>query len=279
MPPEQATVSILRAQEPQDEVFIVGRSYVVKKARSYEEMDTMPSSSQSPSRKRIRSDSDTWEDEMAELYAQSLESRKGSSFSPVNRLQVAEEMKERKEKYHECSVPIAYTSFRAMHRQGEPQEYRHRKDYADERWSRTSFKETREWYLGLKPKGKKGQIDTELRLVQLNRQYNDYSQEHDDNFILAQLYNEERSVEFNRRACNTHTEKRLWWGGVDGFERKLLFLDTRQWVKGDVEGPEQYPEGLEKKFRDLRMFALDDLFKEVPEPEAPWDQLVKNGKY
>ena len=86
-------------------------------------------------------------------------------------------------------------------------------------------------------------------------------------------------MEFNRRACNTHTEKRLWWGGADGFERKLLSLDTRQWVKSDVEGPKQYPEGLEKKFRDLRMFALDDLVREVPEPEAAWDQLVKNGKY
>ena len=161
---------------------IVGTSYVVKKARSYEEMDAMPSSSQSPSRKRIRSDSDsdTLEDETAELYAQFLDSRKGSSSSPSNRMQVAEEMRERKEQYHECSVPIAYASFRAMHKQGEPQEYRHRKDYADKRWSRTSFKGTRELYLGLKPKGKKGQIDAELRLIQLNRQYNDYSQ---DNLI------------------------------------------------------------------------------------------------
>ena len=50
-------------------------------------------------------------------------------------------------------------------------------------------------------------------------------------------------------------------------------------MKGDIEGPEQYPEGLEKKFRDLRMFALDDLIKEIPEPEAAWDQLAKNGKY
>ena len=62
MPPEPATISILKPPEPQDEVFIVGREYVVKKARSYEEMDSMPSNSQSPSRKRIRSDSDTWED-------------------------------------------------------------------------------------------------------------------------------------------------------------------------------------------------------------------------
>ena len=59
----------------------------------------------------------------------------------------------------------------------------------------------------------------------------------------------------------------------------MLALDTRQWVKGDVEGPEQYPEGLEKKFRDLRIFALDDLVKVAPEPAAPLDQLVKNGKY
>ena len=64
--------------------------------------------------------------------------------------------------------------------------------------------------MGLKPKGKKGQIDAELRLVQFNHQYNDYNQEHDDNFALSQPYNEECSVEFNRRACNTHTEKRLW---------------------------------------------------------------------
>ena len=102
MPPEQGATPVLGPQEPQDEVFMVGRTYIVKKARSYEEMDAMPSSSQSPSRKRIRSDSDTWEDEAAELYAQSLDSRKGSSSSPGNRMQVAEEMKDRKEQYHEC---------------------------------------------------------------------------------------------------------------------------------------------------------------------------------
>ena len=116
-------------------------------------------------------------------------------------------------------------------------------------------------------------------MVQFNHQYNDYNQEHDDNFALLQHFNEERSVEFNLRACNTHTEKRLRWGNTDGYEKKLLALDTRQWVKGDVEGPEQYPEGLEKKFRDLRIFALDDLVKVAPEPAAPLDQLVKNGKY
>ena len=185
----------------------------------------MPSNSQSPSRKRIRSDSDTWEDEVAEWYAQALESRKGSSSSPVNRSQVAEEMKARKEKYHEYSVPIAYAGFRATHRQNEPQEYCHRKDYADERWSRTSFRVTREWYLGLKPKGKKGQIDTELRLVRLNHQYNDYGREHDDNFTLKQFCNEERSVEFNLRACNTHTEKRLW-GQVQTGSRRNYSLWT-----------------------------------------------------
>ena len=107
MPPEPATISIAKPPEPQDEVFIIGREYVVKKARSYEEMDSMPSNSQSPSRKRIRSDSDTWEDEVAEWYAQTLESRKGSSASPASRSQVAEEMKARKEKYHECSIPVA----------------------------------------------------------------------------------------------------------------------------------------------------------------------------
>ena len=50
-------------------------------------------------------------------------------------------------------------------------------------------------------------------------------------------------------------------------------------MKGDVEGPEQYPEDLEKELRDLRSSALDDLVKVAPEPAAPLDQLVKNGKY
>ena len=76
-------------------------------------VDTEGSSSQSPSRKRIRSDSDALEDELTELYLQSLDSRKGSSSSPGSRMQVAEEMKNRKELYHESSVPIAYAGFRA----------------------------------------------------------------------------------------------------------------------------------------------------------------------
>ena len=73
------------SQETQDEVFVIGRTFV-KKARSHEEMDRMDTeefSSQSPSRKRIRSDSDGWEDELTELYLQSLDSRKGSSSSPA----------------------------------------------------------------------------------------------------------------------------------------------------------------------------------------------------
>ena len=49
-----------------------------------------------------------------------------------------------------------------------------------------SFRGTRDLYLGLKPKGKKGQLDTELRLVQFNHQYNDYNQDYDDNFALSQ---------------------------------------------------------------------------------------------
>ena len=131
MPPEEGATPVLGPQEPQDEVFIVGRTYVVKKARSYEEMDAMPSSSQSPSRKRIRSDSVTLEDETAELYAQSLDSRKGSSSSPGSRMNVAEEMKNRRELYHEYSVLIAYAGFRASRKQGDSKEYSHRKIYAD----------------------------------------------------------------------------------------------------------------------------------------------------
>ena len=112
-------------------------------------------------------------------------------------MQVAEEMKDRKELYHECSVPIAYAGFRAKHKQGDPQEYSHRKTHVDKRWSRMSYKEQRDLYLGLKPKGKKGQLDNELRLVQFTHQYNDYDQEHDDNFALLKPYNDKCSEEFN----------------------------------------------------------------------------------
>ena len=60
IPPEQGAIPVFGSQETQDEVFVIGGSFV-KKARSHEEMDRMDtegSSSQSPSRKRIRSDSD-----------------------------------------------------------------------------------------------------------------------------------------------------------------------------------------------------------------------------
>ena len=146
-------------QETQDEVFVVGRTSV-KKARSHEEMDrmdTVESSSQSPSRKRIRSDSDAWEDEVTELYLQSLDSRKGLSSSPGNRTQVAEEMRNRKELYHECSVPIAYAGFRAKHKQGNPQEYSHRKTHVDKRWSRMSCKNQRD-ESGPEAKGQEGTV-------------------------------------------------------------------------------------------------------------------------
>ena len=108
MPPEQVAIPVLGLHETPDEVFVVGRTFVKKTtSRSHEEMDrmdTIESSSQSPSRKRIRSDSDASEDEVAELYLQSLDSRKGSSSSPGNRMQVAEEMRSRKELYHVFSA-------------------------------------------------------------------------------------------------------------------------------------------------------------------------------
>ena len=66
---------------------------------------------------------------------------------------------------------------------------------------------------------------------------------------------------------------------MDGFEKKLLALDTLQWVRGDIEGPEQYPGELEEELRRLRSSALDDLLKIAPEPTEPLDKLVKNGKY
>ena len=66
---------------------------------------------------------------------------------------------------------------------------------------------------------------------------------------------------------------------MDEFEKKLSTLDSRQWVKEDIEGPKRYPEGLEAKFRELRSSTLDNLLREAPEPAEPLDRLVKNGKY
>ena len=116
MPPEQDMTAI-ESQEIEEDVFLIDRVFV-KKARSYEEMnpvDTEETGSQSPLRKRIRSDSDVYEEELVELYLQSSDSRKGSSSSHNSRTQVAEEIKNRKELYKECSVPIAYAGFRANH--------------------------------------------------------------------------------------------------------------------------------------------------------------------
>ena len=183
MPPEQGAIPVFGSQETQDEVFVIGGTFV-KKAKSHEEincMDTEGSSSQSPSRTRIRSDSDAWEDELTELYLQSVDSRKGSSPYPGNQTQVAEEMKNRRELYHECSVPITYAGFRAKHKHGNSKEYSHRKTYVDKRWSKILCKNQRDLYLGLKPNGKKGQLDGEVRVVQFTHQYNDYDQEYDDN--------------------------------------------------------------------------------------------------
>ena len=93
-PPEQDVVPAIGSQEAQKDVFVIDGT-LVKKARSYEEMNLVHAegtTSQSPSRKRIRSDSDAYEEELIELY-----SRKGSSSSLSSRTQVAEEMKNRKE--------------------------------------------------------------------------------------------------------------------------------------------------------------------------------------
>ena len=94
-------------------------------------VDAEGTTSQSPSRKRIRSDSDAYEEELIELY-----SRKGSSSSLSSRTQVAEEMKNRKELYHECSVPIAYAGFRANRKQGDSKEYGQRQIYVHGRRSK-----------------------------------------------------------------------------------------------------------------------------------------------
>ena len=70
VPPEPEAVSAIGSQEAQEEVFVIGGSFV-KKARSHEKVDrvdTEGSSSKSPSRKRIRSDSDALEDELTEIY-------------------------------------------------------------------------------------------------------------------------------------------------------------------------------------------------------------------
>ena len=223
--------------------------------------------------KRICGDSDALELEPTELYFQTLDSRKSSSSSPGSRMQVAEEMKNRKVLYHEYSVQIAYAGFRANRKQGDSKEYSQRQVYADKRWIKMLGKNKKEWYLGLKPNSKKRRQDRELRIVQFIHQYNDYDQQYDENFALLKPHNDERTVEFNRRACNSHTVKGLRWKSMDEFEKKLFTLDSRQWVKEDIEGPKQYPEGLEAKFRELRSSTL-----EAPEPAEPLDRLVKNGK-
>ena len=77
-------------------------------------MDTEGTGFQSSLRKRIRSDSDTGDEEMFDLYLQSLNSRKVSSSVLNSRAQVAEEMEKRRKQYKECSVPIIYAGFRGL---------------------------------------------------------------------------------------------------------------------------------------------------------------------
>ena len=104
MPPEQDVAPVIESQEVQEDVFVIDGAFG-KKARSFEEMnhvDTEETGSQSPLRKRIRSDSNVYEEEPMQLYLPSSDSRRGSSSSLNNQTQVAEKMKNRKELYKEC---------------------------------------------------------------------------------------------------------------------------------------------------------------------------------
>ena len=198
MPPEQDMTPAIESQEIQEDVFLIDGVFV-KKARSYEEMnpvDTQETGFQCPVRKRIRSDSDAYEEELIKLFLQSSDSRKGSSSSLNSRTQVAEEMKNRKELFKDCSVPITYAGFRANHKHGESKEYGQRHIYTHERLSKTTGKTIRQHYEGLKPSNKKKRLENDLRTVHLNPEYNYYDPLKDKNFALMRPSNDERSVEF-----------------------------------------------------------------------------------
>ena len=189
-------------------------------------VDTEETGSQSPLRKRIRSDSDAYEEELIELYLPSSDSRKGSTSSLSNRTQVAEEMKNRKEPYKERSVSIAYAGFRANHKQGESKVYAQRHVYTHQRWSRMTGKTIREQYQGLKPGNKKKRLEIELRTVHLVPGYKFYDPLNDENLPLLRPYNDGRSVKFCQCACNSHTEKRLRWRKMEEFTKILSTLDS-----------------------------------------------------
>ena len=145
-PPEQDVNPADESQEIHEDVFLIDGVFV-KKAKSYEEInpvDTEDTGSQSPLRKQIRCDSDTYEEGLFELYSQPSDSRKGSSSSVNSRTQVADKIKNRTEQYKECSVPIAYAGFRANHKLGEYMEYTQRRVYSHERLSKMRGKTIRQ---------------------------------------------------------------------------------------------------------------------------------------
>ena len=88
-----------------------------------------------------------------------MDSRKSSSSSLGSRMQVAEEIKIRKDLYHECSVPIDYAGLRANRKQGDSKEYSQRQIYVHGRWSKMLGTDKRELYLDLKPNTKKRRPD------------------------------------------------------------------------------------------------------------------------
>ena len=145
--------------------------------------------------------------------------------------------------------------------------------------SKTTGKTIQQHYQGLKRSKKKERLENDLRTVHLDPEYNYYDPLKDEKFALMGPSNDGRSVKFCRRACNSHTEKRLRWRKLEEFIKILSTLDSDHWVNGGIQGPAQYPDELEANFRTLRNSSLKRLFKEAPVLTEPLDKLVKSGKY
>ena len=96
-------------------------------------------------------------------------------------------------------------------------DYGQRHVNSHERLSKTTGKTSRQHYQGLKLSLKKKRVESDLLTVHLDPEYNHYDPLTDKNFALMRTGNDGRSVDFFRRACNSHTEKRFGWRNTEEF--------------------------------------------------------------
>ena len=131
--------------EPDEEVFLVGRSFI-KKVQSLDEVSPANAgrtSPQSPQRKRVRSDSVAGGADILEMLLETLATRKSLSSTPGSREQVAEEIPQRRKDIKECSVPMACGDFRTNNSGNAPKKYTDRNLYYYQRLIMTLNKRLR----------------------------------------------------------------------------------------------------------------------------------------